>query len=124
MSPPYRATSDRPGNAFEFKVFSEYIDPAAPTSVPLIIAVLSWVSRFSLCYIDSLTYIDYNVKVMQQSHNTPEQKLFGDRNLQIIFAMTLTAVLGVASITPVFPEVVRQLFAIHICYNDLRIRVG
>lgn len=38
----------------------------------------------------------------------PEKKLYQDRNLQIIFAVTLTAVLGVSSITPVFPEVMRQ----------------
>jgi ACDE family multidrug resistance protein len=43
-----------------------------------------------------------------KSTDKPETKLLRDRNLQIIFAVTLTAVLGVSSITPVFPDVVRE----------------
>jgi ACDE family multidrug resistance protein len=39
----------------------------------------------------------------------PKNKLYRERNLQIIFAVTLIAVLGVSSLTPVFPEVMRQL---------------
>ncbi len=35
--------------------------------------------------------------------------VYRDRNLQIIFLVTLMAVLGVASITPVFPIIARQL---------------
>ncbi len=46
---------------------------------------------------------------MKQSYNASKQKLLRDRNLRIIFSVTLTAVLGVTSITPVFPEVVRRL---------------
>ncbi len=38
-------------------------------------------------------------------------KLYRQKNLQIIFAITLMAVLGVASITPAFPEMIRY-FAI------------
>jgi ACDE family multidrug resistance protein len=36
-------------------------------------------------------------------------KLYRQRNLQIIFAVTLMAVLGVSSITPAFPKIVREL---------------
>ena len=35
--------------------------------------------------------------------------LYRDRNLQIIFGVTLMAVLGVSSITPAFPSVIREL---------------
>lgn len=45
---------------------------------------------------------------MQKPRGNPEKNLFRDKNLQIIFAVTLTAVLGVSSITPVFPQVIRQ----------------
>lgn len=38
-----------------------------------------------------------------------ETKLYRDRNLQIIFAVTLMAVLGVSSITPAFPDITRGL---------------
>ncbi|HPG38249.1 MAG TPA: MFS transporter [bacterium] len=38
-----------------------------------------------------------------------EAALYRDRNLQIIFLITLMAVLGVASITPVFPKIAREL---------------
>ena len=37
-----------------------------------------------------------------------EAKLYRDRNLQIIFGVTLMAVLGVASITPAFPRMVEE----------------
>jgi len=37
------------------------------------------------------------------------RKLYLDRNLQIIFSVTLMAVLGVASITPAFPRMVKAL---------------
>jgi len=37
------------------------------------------------------------------------QKLYLDKNLQIIFSITLMAVLGVASITPAFPKMERDL---------------
>jgi ACDE family multidrug resistance protein len=39
----------------------------------------------------------------------PKKKLYRDKNLQVIFAITLMAVLGVSSITPAFPEIMRQL---------------
>ncbi|MFC1905699.1 MFS transporter, partial [Chloroflexota bacterium] len=39
----------------------------------------------------------------------PKKRLYLERNLQIIFAVTLMAVLGVASITPAFPVIMRQL---------------
>ncbi len=38
-----------------------------------------------------------------------ERKLYRDRNLQIIFGVTLMAVLAVSSITPVFPKIVNEL---------------
>ena len=37
------------------------------------------------------------------------KKLYLNRNLQIIFSITLIAVLGVASITPAFPKIMKQL---------------
>jgi len=39
----------------------------------------------------------------------PRRKLFFDRDLQIIFAVTLMAIMGVSNITPAFPMIVRQL---------------
>ncbi len=38
-----------------------------------------------------------------------QAKLYKDRNLQIIFSVTLMAVLGVSSITPAFPKIVEEL---------------
>ena len=38
-----------------------------------------------------------------------EQKLYHNKNLQVIFSITLVAVLGVASITPAFPKMEREL---------------
>ena len=38
-----------------------------------------------------------------------QAKLYKDRNLQIIFSVTLMAVLGVSSITPAFPRIVEEL---------------
>ena len=41
--------------------------------------------------------------------NAPSSRpLYRDRNLQIIFAITLMAVLGVASISPAFPAITRH----------------
>ena len=37
-----------------------------------------------------------------------ERSLFRDRNIQIIFGVTLTAVMGVSSITPVFPSLMKE----------------
>lgn len=37
------------------------------------------------------------------------EKLYLDRNLQILFGVTLMAVLGVSSITPAFPSIVQEL---------------
>ncbi len=37
----------------------------------------------------------------------PEVKLYRDRNLQIVFAVTLIAVMSVSSITPAFPSIMR-----------------
>lgn len=36
-------------------------------------------------------------------------KLYKDRNLQVIFGVTLMSVLGVSSITPAFPQIVEEL---------------
>ena len=41
--------------------------------------------------------------------NIKEVKLYRDRNLLIIFGVTLMAVLGVASIVPAFPKIVEEL---------------
>ena len=38
-----------------------------------------------------------------------QTELYRHRNLQIIFAVTLIAVLGVSNITPGFPKIVREL---------------
>ena len=38
-----------------------------------------------------------------------QEKLYKDRNLQIIFSITLMAVLGVSSITPAFPRIIEEL---------------
>jgi len=38
-----------------------------------------------------------------------KKRLYLDKNLQIIFAVTLMAILGVSSITPVFPKVMSEL---------------
>jgi MFS family permease len=37
------------------------------------------------------------------------QKLYFNKNLQVIFSITLVAVLGVASITPAFPKIIKEL---------------
>jgi ACDE family multidrug resistance protein len=37
-----------------------------------------------------------------------ERSIFRDRNIQIIFGVTLTAVMGVSSITPVFPRLIKE----------------
>jgi ACDE family multidrug resistance protein len=39
----------------------------------------------------------------------PQEKLYRDRNLQIMFGVALMAVLGVASISPAFPRIVEAL---------------
>jgi hypothetical protein len=36
-------------------------------------------------------------------------KLYQDKNLQIMFGVTLMGVLGVASITPAFPRIIQDL---------------
>jgi ACDE family multidrug resistance protein len=47
---------------------------------------------------------------MSSKYNGMSQtRLYRHRNLQIIFAVTLMAVLGVSSITPAFPQIVREL---------------
>jgi ACDE family multidrug resistance protein len=38
-----------------------------------------------------------------------QEKVYRDGNLQIIFAVTLTAIMGVSSITPAFPKIVQGL---------------
>lgn len=41
--------------------------------------------------------------------NGPEKgNLFRDKNIYIIFSITLLAIMGVASLTPAFPEIIRQ----------------
>lgn len=39
----------------------------------------------------------------------PEKQLYQDRNLQLIFAISLMAVLGVSSVTPTFPQLAEAL---------------
>ena len=46
---------------------------------------------------------------MTQSGATPARPLFLDPNLNIIFGVTLLAVLGVSSVAPVFPTVAKEL---------------
>ena len=41
--------------------------------------------------------------------SSSEQKLYRDPNLQIVFGITLVTVMGVASITPAFPKIVKEL---------------
>jgi ACDE family multidrug resistance protein len=49
-------------------------------------------------------------KEMENDNRDESQKpIYRDPNLQIIFAVTLMAVLGVASITPAFPTIAREL---------------
>ncbi len=43
------------------------------------------------------------------SQNGSTKPLYLDHNLQIVFLITLIAVLGVASLTPVFPKIAREL---------------
>jgi MFS transporter, ACDE family, multidrug resistance protein len=46
----------------------------------------------------------------QEGMNTePARRLILDKNLRIIFGVTLTSVMGVASITPAFPKIIREL---------------
>jgi len=47
---------------------------------------------------------------MKQGHRGSGQRpVYHDTNLQIVFAVTLMAVLGVSSITPAFPKIVQEL---------------
>lgn len=47
---------------------------------------------------------------MEQGHQGSGQRpVYHDTNLQIVFAVTLMAVLGVSSITPAFPKIVQEL---------------
>lgn len=46
---------------------------------------------------------------MLKSSSQFKKKLYLDKNLQIIFSITLMAVLGVASITPAFPKIEEEL---------------
>jgi MFS family permease len=46
---------------------------------------------------------------MNQGREENRKKLYLDTNLQILFAVTLMAVLGVASITPAFPRIIQEL---------------
>ncbi len=43
------------------------------------------------------------------NETSPERKIYNDINLRIIFGITLMAVMGVASITPAFPTIARDL---------------
>jgi len=43
------------------------------------------------------------------SSETTKKKLYLDPNLQIVFAVTLTAVMGVSTITPAFPKMIQKL---------------
>ena len=46
---------------------------------------------------------------MNQGQDESQNKLYLDANLQIVFGVTLMAVLGVASITPAFPTIIQEL---------------
>ncbi|MCI5132746.1 MAG: MFS transporter [Candidatus Electrothrix sp. EH2] len=48
--------------------------------------------------------------------NGDSNRVLRDRNLHIIFSITLMGVMGVASITPAFPEIIR---ALHIAPRDI-----
>lgn len=45
---------------------------------------------------------------MNQGQDESQKKLYLDNNLQIVFGVTLMAVLGVASITPAFPIIIQE----------------
>jgi len=45
--------------------------------------------------------------------DTGTARVYRDRNLQIVFAITLMGVLGVASITPAFPRIIKDLGLTH-----------
>jgi len=44
-----------------------------------------------------------------EQENLASRKLLQDRNLHIIFSITLMAVMGVASLTPAFPKIIKEL---------------
>ena len=46
---------------------------------------------------------------MNQEQGENKKKIYLDTNLQIVFGVTLMAVLGVASITPAFPRIIQEL---------------
>ncbi len=46
---------------------------------------------------------------IETDHIQNQEKVYRDGNLQIIFAVTLTAIMGVSSITPAFPKIVQGL---------------
>jgi predicted MFS family arabinose efflux permease len=46
---------------------------------------------------------------MQPTQENNQQQLYRDRNLQLIFAISLMAVLGVATLTPAFPQLAEAL---------------
>ena len=46
---------------------------------------------------------------MNQERDKNKKKLYLDGNLQIVFGVTLMAVLGVSSITPAFPTIIQEL---------------
>ena len=46
---------------------------------------------------------------MNRNTDTPRKKIFLDTNLQLIFAVTLIAVMGVGSIVPAFPMIIREI---------------
>jgi predicted MFS family arabinose efflux permease len=46
---------------------------------------------------------------MNRNHQGNKRRIFFDTNLQIIFGITLLAVMGVASITPAFPKIIQAL---------------
>lgn len=46
---------------------------------------------------------------MNQNNGESKRRIYLDTNLQIIFGITLMAVMGVASITPAFPKIIQSL---------------
>ena len=49
------------------------------------------------------------MKSVTEEKRKNKRKIYLDTNLQIIFGITLTYIMGVSSITPAFPRMVKEL---------------
>jgi len=49
------------------------------------------------------------MKSGEEEKRKDKRKIYLDTNLQIIFGITLTYIMGVSSITPAFPKIVKEL---------------